>query len=64
MDTDGRITVKGEHTHSVDDTGIMFTVLENKESDVKILLPSQQANVNKVILKTIEPNEENKIYIL
>ena len=60
MDSDGRITVKGEHTHSVDDTGIMFTVVEeNDQKKVKLLLPSQHINVNRIILKTVEDNEED-----
>lgn len=59
MDRDGRIVVRGEHTHSVDDTGILFTVVDNDQTsgNVEYLTPSNQGKLEKILLKALNEIE-------
>ncbi|KAK6629300.1 hypothetical protein RUM43_003117 [Polyplax serrata] len=59
MDKEGRIMVRGEHTHSVNDTGILFTVVDGSDSSnsVEYLTPSNHRKVEQIILKTLVKSE-------
>ena len=56
MDKEGRIIVRGEHTHSANDTGILFTVVDEEENSniVKYVTPSNHEKIEKFILKSIK----------
>lgn len=59
MDKEGRIIVRGEHTHSANDTGILFTVVDegDSSSSVEYLTPSNHRKVEKIILQALNKTE-------